>query len=129
MERIAVACVISPQFNREIKKMDSANRMDMDNVDHVVDYLGETRHLPQDEQIKGLYARWPGITPQEYVTALKLHHKREHAARKKMPVKRRLPNILARLRNKSAYMTKATFTGVSWKKVNGAWLGTASWSL
>ena len=109
--------------------MDSANRMDMENVDQVVDYLGETRHLPQDEQIKGLYARWPGITPQEYVIALKLHHKREHAARKKTPVKRRLPNILARLGNKSAYMTKATFTGVSWKKVDGAWLGTASWSL
>ena len=109
--------------------MDSANRMDMENVDLVVDYLGETRHLPQDEQIKGLYARWPCITPQEYVTALKLHHKREHAARKKLPVKRRLPNILARLGNKSAYMTKATFTGVSWKKVDGAWLGKASWSL
>lgn len=107
--------------------MDSATRMD--DVDRLVDYLGETRHLPQDEQIKGLYARWPAITPQEYVTALKLYHKREHAALKKKPVKRRLPNILARLKNKSAYMTKATFMGVSWKKVDGAWLGKATWSL
>jgi hypothetical protein len=63
------------------------------------------------------------------VTALKLHHKREHAAQKKKPVKRRLPNILAHFKNKSAYMTKATFTGVSWKKVDGSWLGKASWSL
>jgi hypothetical protein len=100
--------------------MDSAN---------LVDYLGETKHLPHDEQIRGLYAHWPDITPQEYVTALKLHHKREHAAQKKKPVKRRLPSILARLKNKSAYMTKATFIGVSWKKVDGAWLGKASWSL
>ena len=107
--------------------MDSANRMG--DVGLVVDYLGETRHLPHDEQIKGLYARWPGITPQDYVKALKLHHKREHAAQKKKPLKRKLPQILARLKNKSAYMTKATFTGVSWKKVDGAWLGTASWSL
>lgn len=107
--------------------MDNDNRMD--SVDRLVDYLDETKHLPHDEQIKGLYARWPGVTPQEYVTALKLHHKREHAAQKKKPVKRRLPDILARLKNKSAYMTKATFMGVSWKKVNGAWLGKASWSL
>jgi hypothetical protein len=105
--------------------MDSETRPD--DVARLVDYLGETKHLPQDEQIKGLYARWPDITPQEYVTALKLYHKREHAARK--PVKRKLPQILARLKNKSAYMTKATFMGVSWKKVDGAWLGKASWSL
>ena len=51
--------------------MDSANRMD--EVARLVDYLGETKHLPHDEQIKGLYARWPDVTPQEYVTALKLH--------------------------------------------------------
>ena len=63
------------------------------------------------------------------MTALKLHHTREHAAPTKNPVKRRLPNILARLKNKSAYMTKATFMGVSWKKVDGSWLGKASWSL
>jgi hypothetical protein len=107
--------------------MDSATRMD--DVARLVDYLGETRHLPHDEQIKGLYARWPAITPQEYVTALKLFHKRERAAQKQKPVKRKLPQILARLKNKSAYMTKATFMGVSWKKVDGAWLGKASWSL
>jgi len=107
--------------------MDSANRMD--DVARLVDYLGEAKHLPHDEQIKGLYARWPDVTPQEYVTALKLHHKREHAAQKKKPVKHKLPQILSRLKNKSAYMTKATFMGVSWKKVDGSWLGKASWSL
>ena len=62
-----------------------------------------------------------------YVTALKIFHKRELAARK--PVKRRLPEILSRLKNKSGTMTKATFLGVSWKKVNGSWCGKASWSL
>jgi len=62
-----------------------------------------------------------------YVTALKIFHKREFAARK--PVKRRLPEILSRLKNKSGTMTKATFLGVSWKKVNGSWCGKASWSL
>lgn len=107
--------------------MDSANPMN--DVARLVDYLGETKHLPHDEQIKGLYARWPGITPQEYVTALKLHHKREHTAQSKKPVKRKLPQILSRLKNKSAYMTKATFMGVSWKKVDGNWFGKASWSL
>lgn len=100
-----------------------------DDVARQVDYLGETRHLPHDEQIRGLYARWPSITPQEYVKALKLFHKREHAAQKSKPVKRKLPQILSRLKNKSGYMTKATFTGVSWKKVDGSWLGKASWSL
>ena len=97
------------------------------NVAHLVDYLSETKALSHDDQIRGLYARWPEITPQEYVTALKLYHKREHAARK--PVKRKLPQILSRLKNKSGYMTKATFMGVSWKKVGGNWLGKASWSL
>ncbi len=33
------------------------------------------------------------------------------------------------LKNKSSYMTKATFMGVSWRKVNGSWCGKASWSL
>lgn len=105
--------------------MDSATRTD--GVAHLVDYLSETRALPHDEQIKGIYKRWPDITPEEYVTALKLYHKRQHAARK--PAKRKLPQILSRLKNKSGYMTKATFMGVSWKKVNGAWCGKASWSL
>ena len=107
--------------------MDSASRMD--DVGRLVDYLGETQHLPHDEQIKGIYTRWPGITPEEYVKALKLYHKRERAARKQKPIKRKLPQILSCLRNKSAYVTKATFMGVSWKKVDGAWLGKASWSL
>jgi len=97
------------------------------NVAHLVDYLSETKHLPHDDQIKGLYARWPDITPAEYVTALKLFHKRERAARK--PVKRKLPQILSRLKDRSGSMTKATFMGVSWKKVGGSWLGKASWSL
>ena len=67
------------------------------NVAHLVDYLSETKHLPHDDQIRGLYARWPDITPAEYVTALKLFHKRERAARK--PAKRKLPQILARLKD------------------------------
>jgi hypothetical protein len=108
--------------------MDSALRINAD-VARLVDYLSETKHLPHDDQIKGLYARWPDIKPQEYVTALKIFHKRERAAQKQRPVKRKLPQILSRLKNKSAYMTKATFMGVSWKKVDGAWLGKASWSL
>ncbi len=103
--------------------MDSAIR----SVAQVADYLSEMRGLPHDEQIKGIYLRWPDITPEEYVTALRLFHQREHAARK--PVKRKLPQILSRLKNKSGYMTKATFMGVSWKKVNGSWCGKASWSL
>ena len=107
--------------------MDSATRMD--DVAQLAEYLVDTRGLPRDEQIKGVYQRWPGITPGEYVAALNLFHTREHAAQKRKPVKRKLPQILARLRNKSAYMTKATFMGVSWKKVDGAWLGKASWSL
>jgi hypothetical protein len=129
MERMPGSRVVYDKLNliQGDQQMDSANRMD--DVARVVDYLAESRHLPHDDQIKGLYARWPGITPQDYVKALKLFHKREHAARKKQPVKRKLPQILARLKNKSAYMTKATFTGVSWKKVDGAWLGKASWSL
>jgi hypothetical protein len=93
----------------------------------LVEYLCETRHLARDEQIKGIYRRWPDMTPEDYVTALKIFHKREFAARK--PVKRRLPEILSRLKNKSGTMTKATFLGVSWKKVNGSWCGKASWSL
>jgi hypothetical protein len=105
--------------------MDSTSRMD--DVARVADYLGETRHLPHDEQIRGLYARWPGITPQEYVAALKLCHKREHAARK--PVKRKRPKILASLGHGSGHISQATFMGVSWKKVGRAWLGKASWSL
>lgn len=105
--------------------MDSAIRSD--GVAHLVDYLDESRGLPPDEQIKGIYMRWPDITPDEYVTALRLYHEREHAARK--PAKRKLPQILSRLKNKSGYMTKATFMGVSWKKVNGSWCGKASWSL
>ena len=105
--------------------MDSTTR----SVAQVADYLGETKALPHDEQIKGIYTRWPDVTPEEYVKALKLYHKRERAARKQNPVKRKLPQILSRLKNKSAYMTKATFMGVSWKKVDGAWLGKASWSL
>ena len=56
--------------------MDSAIR----SVAHVADYLGEVRSLPHDEQIKGIYLRWPDITPDEYVTALRLFHQREHAA-------------------------------------------------
>ena len=43
----------------------------------LVEYLGETRHLSRDEQIKGIYRRWPDITPDEYVTALKIFHQRE----------------------------------------------------
>jgi hypothetical protein len=93
----------------------------------LVDYLGETRHLARDEQIKDIYRRWPDITPDQYVAALKIFHQRELAAQK--PAKRRLPEILSRLKNKSAYTTKATFLGVSWKKVNGSWSGKASWSL
>jgi hypothetical protein len=108
--------------------MDSATRINAD-VARVVNYLSETKHLPHDEQIRGLYARWPGILPQDYVTALKLFHKRERAAQKKQPVKRKLPQIVARLTNKSAYMSKATFMGVSWKNVDGSWLGKANWSL
>ncbi len=107
--------------------MDSTDQID--DMAGLVAYLSETKHLPHDEQIKGLYARWPHITPQEYVTALKLFHKRERAALKHKPVKRKLPQILARLKNKSVYMTKATFMGVSWEKVDGAWLSKASWSL
>ena len=98
-------------------------------VARLADYLSETNHLPHDEQIRGLYARWPAILPQDYISALKLFHKRERAAQKKKPLKRKLPHILSRLRNKSDYVSKATFMGVSWKKVNGAWLGKASWSL
>ena len=103
--------------------MESAIR----SVAPVVDYLSEARVLPHDEQIKGIYMRWPDVTPEEYATALKLYHERERAAQK--PVKRKLPQILSRLKNKSAYMTKATFMGVSWKKVDGSWCGKASWSL
>jgi hypothetical protein len=103
--------------------MDSATR----SVAQVADYLSEVRSLPHDEQIKGIYVRWPDITPDEYVAALRLCHERGHAARK--PAKRKLPQILSRLKNKSDYMTKATFMGVSWRKVNGSWCGKASWSL
>ena len=106
--------------------MDSTTRMA--DVAHLADYLAETRGLPHDEQIKGAYQRWPDITPGHIFIALKLFHKREHAAQKRKPVKRTLPQILAGPRNKFAYMTKATFKGVSWKKVDGAWLGKASWS-
>jgi|SRR5688572_12388924 hypothetical protein len=105
--------------------MDSAIRSD--DVAHLVDYLDETRALPHDEQIKGIYKRWPDITPDEYVTALRLYHERQHAAPK--PLKHKLPQILSRLKTKSGYMSKATFMGVSWKKVNGSWCGKASWSL
>jgi hypothetical protein len=93
----------------------------------LAEYLRETRHLAQDEQINGIYRRWPGITPDEYQAAVKIFHVREFGEPKK--VKRRLPEILSRLKDKSGYMTKATFLGVSWKKVNGSWCGKASWSL
>jgi hypothetical protein len=93
----------------------------------LVEYLCETRHLARDEQIKGIYRRWPDITPDEYQAAVKTYHAREFDEPKMM--KRRLPEILSRLKNKSAYMTKATFLGVSWKKVNGSWCGKASWNL
>jgi hypothetical protein len=93
----------------------------------LVEYLCETRHLARDEQIKGIYERWPDITPEEYLAAVKIYHAREFDEPKM--VKRRLPEILSRLKNKSAYMTKATFMGVSWKKENGSWHGKASWSL
>lgn len=33
----------------------------------LVEYLCETRHLGRDEQIKGIYERWPDITPEEYL--------------------------------------------------------------
>jgi hypothetical protein len=93
----------------------------------LVDYLCETRHLVRDEQIRGIYKRWPDITPEEYLAAVKIYHAREFGEPKM--VKRRLPEILSRLKNKSAYITKATFLGVSWKKENGSWLGKANWSL
>jgi len=93
----------------------------------LAEYLCETRHLSRDEQIKGIYRRWPEITPDEYQAALKIYHAREIGEPKM--VKRRLPEILSRLKNKSSYMTKATFLGVSWKKERGGWRGKASWSL
>ena len=93
----------------------------------LVDYLCETRQLARDEQIEGIYKRWPDITPEQYLAALKIYHAREFGEPK--IVKRRLPEILSRLKNKSGYMTKITFTGVSWKKVDGSWFGKARWSL
>ena len=98
-----------------------------DTAVQLVEYLCETRHLAHDEQIKGIYMRWPEITPEEYLAAVKIYHAREFGTPK--IVKRRLPEILSRLKNKSAYVTKATFTGVSWKKENGSWCGKARWSL
>ena len=93
----------------------------------LVEYLCETRHLARDEQIKGIHRRWPKITPEEYLAAVKIYHAREFADQK--TAKRRLPEILSRLKNKSGSMTKVTFMGVSWKKENGSWYGKASWSL
>ena len=93
----------------------------------LVEYLCETRHLAHDEQIRGIYKRWPDITPEEYLAAVKIYHAREFGTPK--IAKRRLPEILSRLKNKSAYMTKAVFLGVSWKKKNGSWYGKANWSL
>ena len=98
-----------------------------DRAAQLVEYLCETRHLARDEQITGIYRRWPDITPEEYQAALKIYHASEFGAPK--IVKRRLPEILSRLKNKSGYMTKATFLGVSWKKEKGGWRGKASWSL
>jgi hypothetical protein len=98
-----------------------------DTAAQLVEYLCETRHLTRDEQIKGIYKRWPNITPEEYLAAVKIYHGREFGEPKM--VKRRLPEILSRLKNKSGYMTKVTFMGVSWKKENGSWCGKASWSL
>ena len=69
----------------------------------------------------------PDITPEEYQAAVKIYHAREFPEPK--IVKRRLPEILSRLKNKSGYMTKAIFSGVSWKKKNGSWYGKANWSL
>ena len=99
----------------------------LDAVAQLVEYLCETRHLSSDEQIKGIYKRWPDITPEEYLPAVKIYHAREFGHQK--IAKRRLPEILSHLKNKSAYMTNVTFMGVSWKKENGSWCGTASWSL
>ncbi len=99
----------------------------LDGVAQMVEYLCKTRHLARDEQIKGIYSRWPDITPEEYLAAVKIYHAREFADQK--TAKRQLPEILSRLKNKSGYMTKATFMGVSWKKVDGSWCGKASWSL
>ena len=93
----------------------------------MVEYLCETRQLARDEQIEGIYKRWPDITPEQYLAAVKIYHAREFGEPKM--VKRRLPEILSRLKNKSDYMTKAIFLGVSWKKENGNWLGKASWNL
>ena len=93
----------------------------------LVEYLCETRHLAHDEQIKGIYMRWPDITPEEYLAAVKIYHAREFGEPKM--VKRRLPEILSLLKNKSGYMTEAMFLGVSWKKKNGSWHGKANWSL
>lgn len=73
--------------------MDSATRMD--NVAHLTDYLAETRGMPRHEQIKGVYQRWPDITSGHIFIALKLSHKREHAAQNRKPVKRKLPQIRA----------------------------------
>jgi hypothetical protein len=99
----------------------------LDAVARLVEYLCETRHLPRDDQIMGIYKRWPDVTPEEYLPAVKIYHAREFGERK--IAKLRLPEILSRLKNKSAYMTKVTFMGVSWKKENGSWSGKASWSL
>ena len=73
----------------------------------LVNYLCETRHLARDEQIKGIYRRWPDITPQEYLAALKIYQARKFGRPK--IVRRRLPEILSRLKNKSGDMTKVTF--------------------
>lgn len=98
-----------------------------DTATQLVEYLCETRHLARDEQITGIYGRWPDITPGEYLAAVKIYHAREFADQKTL--KRRLPEILSRFKNKSGYMTKVTFMGVSWKKENGNWCGKASWNL
>jgi hypothetical protein len=98
-----------------------------DRTAQLVEYLCETRHLARDEQITGIYKRWPDINPEEYLAAVRIYHAREFGEPKM--VKRRLPEILSRLKNKSGYMTKATFLGVSWKKENGSWCGKATWSL
>jgi hypothetical protein len=98
-----------------------------DATEQLVEYLCNTRRLPRDEQIKGIYHRWPDITPEEYQAAVRIYHARDLGEPRNGM--RRLPEILSRLKNKSGYMTKATFLGVSWKKVNGSWCGKASWSL
>lgn len=67
--------------------MNSATRMD--DVAHLEDYLAKTRGLPRDKQIRGVFQRWPEITPGHLFVALKLFDIRERAAQRRKPVKTR----------------------------------------